>query len=256
MNRLFLIRKIMFVGFCLTFLLGFSDIKLQDIETAVIEKDYETARNLAQTFLASNPGRAQKNEASYYLGLSELFLGEPEKARQIFVKIIESDPDAPLKGKAYIGEVDAYFFLEKYEVALHKAEALLNKRAGRGFSGLIYLKMARAHLKLGRWDEARKYLNKIISYAPDSVEAHRARQLLQERQFFSVQCGSFLHRSHAENLVEELKGRGEYAYIVETVDKDGTGFYRVRVGQLSTLIEAKNLKKKLADLGYPALIYP
>ena len=234
---------------------GFAPVTLEDIETAVIERDYTQAKSLAQQFLDAEPGLAQKNEALYFLGLSELFLGEHEKARNIFEQILRNNPNPNLEGRALIGEIDAYSFQEKYEVALHKAEELL--RDNRiGLEGLIHLKIARANLKLGRWDEARRVLNRIITSAPGSMEAAAARQLLEEKQFFSVQCGSFLQRAHAENLVEELRGRGEYAYIIETVDKDGTGFYRVRVGQLTTLSEAKNLKTKLASWGYPTLIYP
>ena len=60
----------------------------------------------------------------------------------------------------------------------------------------------------------------------------------------------------AEGLVQELKSRGEYAYIVETIDHAQKKFYRVRIGQLSTLEEAEGLKVKLAQFGYPARIYP
>ncbi|HOY08985.1 MAG TPA: SPOR domain-containing protein [Candidatus Omnitrophota bacterium] len=235
---------------------GFSSVTLEDIETAVIEREYAKAKSLAQKFLDAGPGLAQKNEAMYFLGLSELFLGEPESAREIFVRVLNNNPNPHLKGRVLIGEIDAYSFQDKYEVALHKAEALLRDKPDRGMEGLIYLKIARANLRLGRWEDSRRALNKIIALGPDSLEAVTARQLLEEKQFFSVQCGSFLQRSHAENLVAELKDRGEYAYIVETVDKNGTGFYRVRVGRLTTLLEAKNLKTKLANWGYPTLIYP
>jgi tetratricopeptide (TPR) repeat protein len=237
-------------------LCGFSAVTLEDIETAVIERDYATAKSLAQKFLDAGPGHAQKNEAMYFLGLSELFLGEPEKAQEIFVGILHNDPDPTLEGRVLIGEIDAYSFQDKYEVALHKAEVLLRGKPRRGLEGLIYLKIARANLRLGRWEDSRRALNKIVTLDPGSMEAISARQLLEEKQFFSVQCGSFLQRAHAENLVAELKDRGEYAYIVETVDKDGTGFYRVRVGRLTTLSEARNLRTKLANWGYPTLIYP
>ncbi|HPB67873.1 MAG TPA: SPOR domain-containing protein [Candidatus Omnitrophota bacterium] len=237
-------------------LCGFSPATLEDIETAVIERDYAEAKVLAQEFLDAGPGLAQKNEAMYFLGLSELFLGQPEKAREIFMRILNNSPDPHLQGRVLIGEIDAYFFQEKYEVALHKAEALLRDKPWGDLEALIYLKIARANLRLGRWEDSRRALDKIITTAPGSMEAMTARQLLEEKQFFSVQCGSFLQRGHAETLVAELRGRGEYAYIVETVDKDGTGFYRVRVGRFTTLPEAKNLKTKLADWGYPTLIYP
>ena len=45
----------------------------------------------------------------------------------------------------------------------------------------------------------------------------------------------------AAEQVEELKRKGEYAYIVETVDAQKRTFFRVRVGQLAMLEEAERL---------------
>jgi len=157
---------------------GFSSVTLEDIETAVIEREYAKAKSLAQKFLDAGPGLAQKNEAMYFLGLSELFLGEPESAREIFVRVLNNNPNPDLKGRVLIGEIDAYSFQDKYEVALHKAEALLRDKPDRGMEGLIYLKIARANLRLGRWEDSRRALNKIIALGPDSLEAVTARQLL------------------------------------------------------------------------------
>ncbi|NTV29311.1 MAG: SPOR domain-containing protein, partial [Candidatus Omnitrophica bacterium] len=60
----------------------------------------------------------------------------------------------------------------------------------------------------------------------------------------------------ARRLVEELGRRNEYAYMVETKGAGGKPMYRVRVGQLSTLNDARELEAKLSGLGYPTLIYP
>ncbi len=57
-------------------------------------------------------------------------------------------------------------------------------------------------------------------------------------------------------MTSELQQKGEYAYIVETVDPQGRKFYRVRVGQLVLLDEAQKLKSKLSKAGYPTEIYP
>ena len=144
----------------------------------------------------------------------------------------------------------------KYPGALKVAEELYAKSPHSEFLSLIYLKLARANLKLGRWQKAKEYLQKITNEFPQSLEAHTAKQLLEEKQYFAVQVGAFLDRGRAEKLVSELKEKGEYAYTVETIDREGKKFYRVRVGKLALLDDAQTLESKLAQLGYPTRIYP
>ena len=107
-----------------------------------------------------------------------------------------------------------------------------------------------------RWEDANKFLTKIVSDFPQSPEAPIAKQLLEEKQYFAVQVGSFLDKSRALELIEDLKGSGQYSYVVETTAPDGEVFYRVRVGQMSSLKDAEELKNRLDKLGYPTLIYP
>ena len=72
----------------------------------------------------------------------------------------------------------------------------------------------------------------------------------------SVQVGSFLDKGRALTLIDDLKGSGQYAYVIETTGADGQKYYRVRVGQMSSLASAEDLKKHFDKLGYPTLIYP
>ena len=121
---------------------------------------------------------------------------------------------------------------------------------------LIYLKTARIHLKLTQWKEAKEYLQKVINEFPQSLEAPIAQKLMEEKEFFTVQVGSFLDRDKAMQLMEQLKAKGQYAYIVETATSDNKKYYRVRVGQMTSLSNAQSLETKLSHLGYPTLIYP
>jgi cell division septation protein DedD len=121
---------------------------------------------------------------------------------------------------------------------------------------LIYFKLAGADLKLMRWEDAHVFLNKIVKEFPQSPEAPIAKQLLEEKQYFAVQVGSFLDKGRALTLIDDLKGSGQYAYVVETTAPDGQIYFRVRVGQMSSLNDAEDLKKRLDKLGYPTLIYP
>ncbi len=244
------------VIFFIPFLMGLSSIALKDIETAIIERNYPQVETLVQSFIAQNPNKDESDAAQYYLGLSLLYLSKYSQAREVFDQLIEYKPQVRLRDKASIAIIDSYYLQEHYHDAVERAHALLKSSPQSEFESLVYLKLARANLRLARWDEAQKYLKKIVGSFPNSLEAHAAKQLLEEKQNFSVQIGAFLERERAEQAAEKIKQKDEYAFIVETVDSSGRKFYRVRVGQLSLLKDAKELKKKLANLGYPSEVYP
>lgn len=229
---------------------------LTDIETAVLQEDYPQVEKLAQEFIASKPLKKDFDEALYYLGLSRLRLEHYQEARDTFHLLMSGFPRETLRDKAYLGYIDSLYLEGQYPGAIKVAEELLGKSPRSEFLSLAYLKLARANLKLGQWKKAEEYLKKVIAEFPDSLEAHTANQLLEEKQYFAVQVGAFLDQQRAEKLVSDLAQKGEYAYIVETTDRQERKFYRVRIGKLTVLEEAKKLEAKLAQLGYPTAIYP
>jgi tetratricopeptide (TPR) repeat protein len=237
-------------------LCGFSDASLKDIETAIIKQEYEQAKQMASQLLDGGPAGLLQDEVRYYLGLCDLRLGHYAQAREIFTELIKEKTDVKLRDKAYLGLFDAYYIEGHYEKAYHNITRLLRVSPRSEFLSLIYLKLARANLKLARWHKARQYLNKIVDDFPDSLEVHVARQLLNEKRYFAVQVGAFIDRERAEKLTRILQQKGEYAYIVETGDQENRKFYRVRVGQLALLDKAQKLKSKLSQEGYPTQIYP
>ncbi|MBU1996588.1 MAG: tetratricopeptide repeat protein, partial [Candidatus Omnitrophica bacterium] len=202
------------------------------------------------------PDKKTENKAGYFLGLSELRLGNYDEAKSIFEKLSKLQLDPNLQDKVYLGLFDVYYLQENYSQAQDVVRELIKENPKSEFLSLAYLKLARVCLKQADWSDARSYLKKIINNYPDSLEVHSAQQLLEEKQYFAVQVGSFLERERAQKLVDKLTKRHEYAYIVETKDISGKMFYRVRVGQLSLLNEAKELRSKLSGQGYPTAIYP
>ena len=242
--------------FSLLFLSGISEASLKDIETAIIEEDYKKAGELSQALIDTKPAKPEFDEALYFLGLSELRLGNYEEARKNFNLLISGFPKESLRDKAYLGYMDSLYIEGSYPAALKTAEQFLSKSPRSEYLSLIYLKLGRINLKLGDWQKAKGHLKKVINDFPKSLEAHTAKQLLEEKQYFAVQVGAFLDQGRAETLVDELIARGEYAYIVETIDREAKKFYRVRVGKLAVLNEAQKLEDKLKGLGYPTSIYP
>ena len=251
-------RELIFVCLLVLIFSGFekSSEALLNIETAVMSQDYKKAKKLAQEFIRQGTDKKKVDEARYYLGLTYLRLGEYKEARVIFNNLKKKSHVPKLQEKVYLGLFDAFYLEEKYKDAYAAITNLLKKSPQSDSLSLIYLKAARVSLKLASWDEARKYLKKIAVKFPNSLESFSAKQLLDEKQFFAVQVGSFTDRVRAEKLVKELKRKGKYAYIVETVFKDGQKFYRVRVGQLASLSSAQKLKSQLSKEGYPTSIYP
>ena len=237
-------------------LYGFANQEMSDIETAILEKNYETAESLAEDFIAKEATQESDFLARYYLGLSRVYLEKYNQAIEVFQELLKQKPDNKLRDRTYLGIIDVYNLSGDYNKALDTSRKLLKISPRSELLSLIYLKRARSHLKLAQWTQAETYLKKTINKFPNSLEARLAKQLLEEKQYFAVQLGAFLGRERAENLVTELQLRGEYAYIMETIDKEGNKFYRVRVGKFSVLDQAKEIEKNLAKLGYPTRIYP
>jgi tetratricopeptide (TPR) repeat protein len=229
---------------------------LPAIEAAVMNKNYAQARDLASQIIKDSKDPVQRTEAQYYYGLAQLRLGKFDDARGAFQSVMDVHPSQDAYDKAALGLIEGYYMEGFYTDALDAAKDLFQKSPHSSFLSLIYLKIAGADLKLMRWEDADDFLNKIISQFPQSPEAPVAKQLLEEKQYFAVQVGSFLDKSRALALINDLKGNGQYAYVVET-SPAGQTYYRVRVGQMSSLKEAESLKKRLDKLlGYSTLIYP
>lgn len=255
-NQIF--GRIHFAVFAIGFisLYGFSDISIKDVETSIISQDYEQAKQIATQLLSDESISDQHKEIQYYLGLCDLRLGRYKQAQEVFTELTKKSNNDDLRDKAYLGIFDTYYISGQHADALLSVNHLLKISPKSEFLSLIYLKIARANLKLAHWYEARSYLKKIITDFPESMEVHVAKQLLNEKQYFAVQVGAFVDRQRAEKLTDELQKKGEYAYVVETVDQKNQTFYRVRVGQLVLLEKAEKLKVKLSNEGYPTQIYP
>jgi len=235
------------------FLCGFT---LSDTEVAILQKDYSRSENLAQALLKQDPPLSEAHKTQYYLGLSYLGSGQYGKALDAFEELIRKSPEPNLRDRAFLGVLDAYFLNNEYEKAADTGEKLLKLNPNSDFLSLTYMKTARANFKLADWQKATRYLNRIVEDFPGSPEMPVAKQFLEEKQYFAVQVGAFLDRQRSEELATELKDKGEYAYVVETVDPQGKKFYRVRVGKLALLEEAESLQTRLSKLGYPTAIYP
>ncbi len=227
-----------------------------DIETAIMNKNYEQAKVLATSQLKSSLDPQEKIQSEYYLGLSQLRLGQYPEARSAFQIVMSVADSKDLYDRAALGMIEALYIPGFYKDALKETQSLLRKSPHSPFLSIIYLKLARIHLKMTQWGQAKEYLQKIIKDFPQSLEASVARNLMEEKEYFAVQVGSFLDQQKAQNLQEQIHAKGQYAYVIETTSSDGKKFFRVRVGQMASLSDAQALEGQLTQWGYPTLIYP
>ncbi len=237
-------------------LCGFAPNEMRPLEVAMLQQDYSQVQKLASQFIQQGLDVKQSYVVRYYLALSYSHLEKYAQAKALFRSLISKVKDVDLRDKIYLGLSETYYLNGQYEQAKKVIQDLLEKNPNSNFKSIIYFKLAKINLKLTHWEKAQVQLTKVIREFPKSMDVYEAKQLLEEKPYFGVQVGSFLGRDRAENLMNELQKNGEYAYIVETVDSQKRRFYRVRVGQLSVLHDAQQLKLKLSYKGYPAKIFP
>lgn len=242
--------------FCFALSLDIGANELTYIYEAVLLEDYEKVGILSQQALSKEISEKEKQEAEYFYALSKLYQGEHQAALEIFKDLRERAKDIDLHDRTFLGIINAYYLQGQYREALRNCHGFTRTRADSDYMSTIYLRIARISLRLSHWDPARRYLQTILRKYPDSLEVFSARQLLEEKKFFTVQVGAFLNRQYADALASDLRNQGQYSYIVETRDQDGRTFYRVRVGQISSLNAAKHLKEKLSGVGLPAIVFP
>ncbi len=246
----------MVAAFLLLTLYGFSASDLLEIKKEITRKKYNQALSLIDIGLEGSPDKVQEKWLRYYQGLSFLRLMDYDQAKRIFNGLMEKSLKGVIRDKVFLGLLDAHFLNEEYELALTVGTQLLRKNSDSNFLSLIYLKLGRTNMKLANWQDAHKYLQMVVIQFPDSLEYDLAVQFLEEQQYFAVQVGSFSNTESAQNLVDELNQKGEYAYLVESTGREKKKYYRVRVGKMSRLAEAKVLESKLSNAGYPTRIYP
>ncbi|MCX5681700.1 MAG: tetratricopeptide repeat protein, partial [Candidatus Omnitrophica bacterium] len=179
------------IAACILFLCaGSAFASLEEIKTAILKEDYQTAKTLSEAALAAKSLGAQEEEVLYYLALSQLYLGQIEKARGNFQKVVDSTKNMDLSDQATIGVISSYYLNGDYRASLKRSHQLLSERPNSNYLSLVYLKIARANLKLRNWEPARRFLLKVVTDFPDSLEAYTAKKLLEEKQFFTVQVGA------------------------------------------------------------------
>lgn len=194
------------------------------------------------------------DKAYYLLSLNYLKINDTDKAREKLTVLINNFKHSRYLEEAKLAYADSYFIEQDYPNAKRLYEAM--RSASPRLESIIYLRLSQCALKLGDWEEAKRYSVILKEKYPLSLESAVVTDIAEEKDlFFTVQVGAFTSLRNAQKLLEKLKERNFDAYLDES-SPQGRHLYRVRVGRLKTLPEAKTLKNILDNEGYPTRIFP
>jgi tetratricopeptide (TPR) repeat protein len=245
------------IGVCEAFALN-----LDKLKSHFLQGDYALAISEGERLLASASAHEPELDLLYYfLGLSYLKVENYLRASDIFEIILEEFPDTRLREEVRLSLGDSYFLRGDFTRARAYYREALNKNANNKYKALLYYRLSQTGFKEGDTQSAKEYLDKLKSEFPQGFESIIKEDIcslpdVKAGVYYSVQVGSFSKSLNARNLTQKLIKEGYSAYTEETFVSDGAKTYRVRVGKLTLLEEAKQLARELTQKGYPTKIRP
>jgi tetratricopeptide (TPR) repeat protein len=230
-------------------------LDIDRVKAAFIGGDYKAAILEGEKILADTDKNYNADELYYILGFSYLKDGNYLRASDIFEIIINEFKNSRYAPEARLGLADTYFFRGDLQKAKKGyLDLSLDKGASR-LKASVYYRLSECEAKLGNTDSAKDYLAKLKQEFPQNIEAGLETCSLVPDFYYSVQVGSFLSKTNAENLARQLERKGYSAYIEEGTSQ-GAAIYRVRSGKLATRQEAVKLESRLSGEGYPTKVCP
>lgn len=248
---------LLFVILCLVFgiLADAYALDLDHIKAAFIGGDYKAAILEGEKILADTDKNYNADELYYILGLSYIKDGNYLRASDIFEIIINEFKNSRYVPDARLGLADTYFFRGDFQKA---KEGYLDLSLDKGVSRLkaaLYYRLSECEAKLGNTDAVKDYLDRLKQEFPSNIESGLGSCSLERDFYYSVQVGSFLSKTNAENLARQLERKGYSAYVEEGTSQ-GAAIYRVKSGKLATRQEAVKLESQLSGDGYPTRVCP
>lgn len=230
-------------------------LNLDKAKEYFLKGDYQASISECERILAAGERFKGIDELYFILGLSYLKKADYLRSYDVFQIIIEEFPESRYQQEAILGQADIDFMKNDYYVALLNYREIVKRDSDKELRPAIYLRLVRANLKNGYWQEAKLYAERLKNEYPLSPETYLTRDMVPPDLYFTVQVGAFSKKENAEGLCEELTQRDYPAFIQETYS-DSTKLYRVRVGKLQDFNHAVELQEELKNLGYPTKIYP
>ncbi len=119
------------------------------------------AIQLYSWFLKDFPRDEKVPQALFFLGFNNFELGQPKKGAEYYEKLIKKYPHSPFVQEAQFSLAEYYFENEKWVIAYNRYAPLIKNKRSRLHNYSVY-KGAWCLYRLGKYDQALKYLESII----------------------------------------------------------------------------------------------
>jgi len=180
-----------------------------------------------------------------------------------------------------------YMFMEKYDKAQATYASLIESIPGSPWVPSANILMAKSLQNIGKINEMKPLLQRLIETYPESIEAQQAKDLLaslspekilsekpQEKtevikskpleenvkapkissstpkkpdHYFSIQVGAFSSKDIADALANDLRSKGYYVDVIRSSTEKGI-LHKVRVGIFNSREEALKIEQELKKI--------
>jgi tetratricopeptide (TPR) repeat protein len=212
------------------------------------------AQSQLTAYLATDPPPTARAEVLYYRGTAEVHLGRRAEARADYRAALAASPAPPIDCYVWVALGNLEDEEGRDAAALGAYAEALRHRAGEMRIEMVYLRVAVALQRMGRWSQADPYLEAIMrdyGTTPSAVEARRRVRATA----FTVQTGAFETVAGASNEMARLRKAG-FAPMLGRSAGGVKMLYTARVGSAATYAEAAVLASRVQKAGFAALIVP
>ncbi len=143
----------------------FNENKIKNRPVLDVRQARELNRKAIQLydwFLKDFPRDAKVSQALFFLGFNNFELSQFEKGASYYERLIKNYKKSPFVGEAQFSLAEYYFENEKWTLAYNRYAPLVKNKRHRLHNYSIY-KGAWCLYRLGKYDQALKYLESIIS---------------------------------------------------------------------------------------------
>ena len=230
---------------------------LESATATYLAGDGEEAIRLYTDFLGSQPSTAQASEAYLGRGTAYYDLGRYRLAEADFANSERMARDRGVRARAMLRLAHAIFAQDRYAEAAKLYMRVLRSHKGYVAQDEALYRLGIALARQGQWEDARAYLEDVLSRWPNGEFAKLARAKLPcvMGRHFTVQVGAFTKRELAETKVGELREKGFQGEVVP-IDMAGVPGYAARSGRLATWAQAQDHAGRLERAGFSTYALP
>jgi tetratricopeptide (TPR) repeat protein len=226
---------------------------LQSAATSLLGGDANQAVTQYTDFLGTNPNSPKAAEA--YLGRGNAYfkLEKYDLAEADYKSALDKASDKTLKAQATMGLGNAASALERFDAAEKIYRQAMSTYAGVVPQDEVTYKLGLALARQGKWDDAYQYLDKVVTSWPSGEYARYAKAKLAvvKGKSFTVQVGAFTNKTLADAAVKQVTA-AQLPARIETINNDSVQLYAVRSGNFPTWQAATEHAGKLQKAGFKA----